>query len=52
MSCSLMEAQEGSVCVGKRGQESGDPICLFCPPDVFGSRLKDLAWQGGGPGGT
>lgn len=39
------------VCVfelSSRGkEEEGDPICLFCPPDVSESRLKDLALGGG-----
>ncbi len=37
------------VCVsGHRREEEheGYPICLFCPPDVSESRLRDLA-QGG-----
>lgn len=24
-------------------EDEGDPICLFCPPDVSESRLRDLA---------
>ena len=29
---------------GRREEEDkGDPICLFCPPDVSASRLRDLA---------
>lgn len=44
MSCSVMGT---SVCVCRREEEdAGDPICLFCPPDVSESRLRDLA--GGG----
>lgn len=35
------------VCVlaveGGEGGGPGDPICLFCPPDVSESRLRDLA---------
>lgn len=27
-------------------EDEGDPICLFCPPDVSESRLRDLAWGG------
>lgn len=29
-------------------EDQGDPICLFCPPDASESRLRDLAWGGGG----
>lgn len=34
---------------GEGGGGPGDPICLFCPPDVSESRLRDLALgvQGG-----
>lgn len=38
------------VCVfelSSGGKEEGDPICLFCLPDVSESRLKDLALGGG-----
>lgn len=47
----------GSMCVfvcvrlavgGEEEEDQGDPICLFCPPDVSESRLRDLAWGGGG----
>lgn len=36
------------VCVCGQGgdreeEDEGDPICLFCPPDVSESRLRDLA---------
>lgn len=62
MSCSvtgLRGAQSwwsGSMClfvcvrlaVGGEEGDQGDPICLFCPPDVSESRLRDLAWGGGG----
>lgn len=41
---------QGGICMcvcglgGNRGEEDeGDPICLFCPPDVSESRLRDLA---------
>lgn len=27
-------------------EDEGEPICLFCPPDVSESRLRDLAWGG------
>lgn len=58
MSCSVMGggwqgALKGiCVCVcgfelSSGGKEEGDPICLFCPPDVSESRLKDLALGGG-----
>lgn len=55
MSCCDVDqegAQNGSVfysmCVCGLGgireeEEEGDPICLFCPPDVSESRLRDLA---------
>lgn len=33
------------LCKGRR-KTRGDPICLFCPPDVSESRLRDLAWGG------
>lgn len=46
------------MCLVVEGEEEdeGDPICLFCPPDVSESRLRDLA-RGGrrgveGVGGT
>lgn len=29
-------------------EDEGDPICLFCPPDVSESRLRDLVGGGGG----
>lgn len=31
-------------------EDEGDPICLFCPPDVSESRLRDLAWGGAARG--
>lgn len=30
-------------------EDKGDPICLFCPPDVSESRLRGLAQGGWGP---
>ena len=41
------------VCVcghggGREEEDEGDPICLFCPPDVSESRLRDLALGWGG----
>lgn len=59
MSCSVMGGwvagrSKGDLCVcvcvfelSSGGKEEGDPICLFCPPDVSESRLKDLALGGG-----
>lgn len=31
-------------------EDKGDPICLFCPPDVSESRLRGLAQGGWGRG--
>lgn len=31
---------------GTEEEDEGDPICLFCPPDVSESRLRDLAGRG------
>lgn len=63
MSCSVMglgRGLRGDLCVyvcvcglggRKEEEDEGDPICLFCPPDVSESRLRDLA-RGVGTGGT